>query len=74
MILITAISGLDDYELEMITALNRPNDCRVVNVGENHFTKSTVDLQLDDIGDLKGAVARIKELLTAEKYLIEYYL
>ena len=74
LILITTVSGLDDYELEMINLLNQPNDCRVINVGENHFSKSTVDLQLDDLNDIKDAVAKIKALLAAKKYLIEYYL
>ena len=74
LILITTVSGLDDYELEMINLLNQPNDCRVINVGENYFSKSTVDLQLDDLNDLKDAVTKIKTLLTTKKYLIEYYL
>lgn len=74
MILITTISGLDDYELEMINVLNQPNDCRVINVGENHFSKSTIDLQLDNLDDTEEAVAKIKTLLTEKKYLIEYYL
>ena len=74
LILITTISGMDDYELEMLNALNRPNDCRVINVGENHFNKAKVDLQLDDLADLNSAVEKIKTLLTAKKYLIEYYL
>ena len=74
LILITTVSGLDDYELEMINLLNQPNDCRVINIGANHFSKSTVDLQLDDLDDLKDAVTKIKTLLAAKKYLIEYYL
>jgi len=74
LILITTVSSLDDYELEMINLLNQPNDCRVINVGQSHFSKSEVDLQLDDLGDIKDAIAKIKTLLTAKKYLIEYYL
>ena len=74
LILITTISGLDDYELEMINTLNKPNDCRVINVGENHFSKSAIDLQLDNVSDLKEAVAEIKTMLAAQKYIIEYYL
>jgi len=74
LILITTVSSLDDYELEMINLLNQPNDCRVINVGQSHFSKSEVDLQLDDLGNLKDAIAKIKTLLTAKKYLIEYYL
>ena len=74
MILITTISNLDDYELETINTLNKPNDCRVINVGVNRFGRANVDLQIDSLSDVADAVARIKELLTTKKYLIEYYL
>ena len=72
-ILITTVSDLDDYELEMIETLNRPNECVVVNVGENRFNKRKVDLQTDNIEDKYGAILQIKELLQSKNYLIEYY-
>lgn len=74
MILITTVSDLDDYELEIINTLNKPNDCRVINIGLNHFSRAKVDLQIDSLDDVMSAVNRIKELLTSQKYLIEYYL
>jgi len=74
MILITTVSNLDDYELETINTLNKPNDCRVINIGLNRFSKTNVDLQIDNLNDVISAVVRIKELLTTKKYLIEYYL
>ncbi len=74
MILITTVSNLDDYELETINTLNKPNDCRVINIGLNRFSRAQVDLQIDGLNDVASAVNRIKELLTTKKYLIEYYL
>jgi len=74
LILITTISDLDDYELEMIDTLNRPNDCRVINVGPNRFTHARVDLQVDDARDHAAAIKAIKDLLVQQKYLVEYYL
>ncbi len=72
-ILITTISDLDDYELEMIKTLNQPNESVVVNVGENRFNKSKVDLQTDNIDDRDVAIKQIKELLQSKNYLIEYF-
>ncbi len=74
MILITTVSNLDDYELETINTLNKPNDCRVINIGPNRFSRTNVDLQIDSLNDVMEAVKKIKELLTTKKYLIEYYL
>ena len=74
MILITTVSDIDDYELETINTLNKPNDCRVINIGPNRFSRANVDLQIDSLNDVTDAVNRIKQLLTTKKYLIEYYL
>jgi len=74
LILITTISDLDDYELQMIDMLNKPNDCRVINVGPNRFTHATVDLQVDDARDHAAAIKAIKDLLVQQRYLVEYYL
>ena len=74
LILITTVSGLDDYELEMIETLNQPNDHLVVNVGANNFTHSKVDLHLDDSTNRDGAMGEIERLLASKKYLVEYYL
>ena len=73
LILITTASDLDDYELEMIKTLNSPNECVVVNIGENRFSKAVVDMQMDSLKDSDTAIKEICELLKAKKYLIEYY-
>ncbi|MBW8001236.1 MAG: GTP-binding protein [Planctomycetes bacterium] len=72
LILITTIDDLDDFELEMINTLNRPNDCRVVNIGANQFTKATVDLQVDNLDSQKEAIKKIKDLLAEKKYIVDY--
>jgi len=73
LILITTASDLDDYELEMIKTLNSPNECVIVNIGENRFSKTVPDMQIDSIKDSEAAINEICELLKAKKYLIEYY-
>jgi bifunctional enzyme CysN/CysC len=74
LILITTISDLDEYELEMVKTLNQPNDCRVINVGESRFSDAKIDLQVDDLSDQAAAITRIKDLLVQKKYIVEYYL
>ena len=71
-ILITTVSDLDDYELEMLETLNQPNDCLVINVGENQFNNRTADLQVEPNDDPTEAITTIKQLLLAKQYLIEY--
>ena len=46
-VLITSISGIDDYELKMLKSLNRPSQSFVVNVGESAFSADSVDLQVN---------------------------
>lgn len=72
-ILITTASDLDDYELEMLTTLNKPNDTVVVNIGDCRLTQYKPDLQIDDIRDRENAIQKIKSALAAKNYLIEYY-
>ena len=74
LILITTVSDLDDHELDMINTLNQPNDYLVINVGHNQFTRTKVDLQVDDLSDQAAQIQQIKELLQSRNYLIEYYL
>ena len=56
LILITSISDIDDYELNMLKALNRPNKTVVVNVGQNRFSGEEIDLSLEK-GEEAGAAA-----------------
>jgi bifunctional enzyme CysN/CysC len=63
LILITNVSDIDDYELEMIKSLNRPNKSIVINVGENMFSAGHVDLSLDNKIETPAAVREIVNLL-----------
>ncbi len=73
-ILITTISNIDDYELETLIELNKPNDTLVVNIGENRFTKSKVDLDLPLNLGVYENVSKITEFLKRSNVLLEYYL
>ena len=72
-ILITTATDLDDYELQMLETLNKPNDTVVVNVGTCRFNRRLPDLQIDKIDDRDSVIQKIKSALSAKNYLIEYY-
>ncbi len=74
LILITTVSDPDDYELGIIKQLNQPNDCLVVNIGPGRLSEDRVDLQIDDLENVREAIGRIKTMLSEKKYLLEYYL
>jgi len=74
LILITTISDLDDYELDMIDTLNKPNNCLVINVGQDLFNRRKANLQVEQGTDPAQTVWQIKKLLASKNYLIEYYL
>lgn len=63
LIMITSITDIDQYELDMIKKLNSPNRTFVVNVGENRFLESSIDLNLIENEDSQGAVKKIVDLL-----------
>ncbi len=63
LILITSISDIDDYELNMLKALNRPNKTVVVNVGENRFSGEDIDLSLEKGEEASSAADQIIRLL-----------
>lgn len=63
LILITSISDIDDYELNMLKSLNRPNKTLVINVGENQFEDANVDLKLAESEDPQSALPKILTLL-----------
>jgi len=67
LILITSISDVDDYELEILKALNRPHKTIVVNIGDNQFSEGFVDLTLSKVDTpelLNQSTQEIIELLT----------
>ncbi|PCJ60924.1 MAG: adenylyl-sulfate kinase [Planctomycetota bacterium] len=74
-IFISAISHLDDFDIENLKVLNSPSDILVVNVGENQLNKYKVDLDLEQISEVDDSVGKIVQLLHDEHILqVEYYL
>ncbi len=75
LIFITTVQDADDYEIDALELLNKPNDFLVVNVGENRLNRRKPDLQLDYVDeDNEDTHHRITDLLEERSYLIEYYL
>ena len=74
MILITAVSDLDAYELNMLRTLNHPGESLVVGVGAHGLPAADVDLALDVPMESAEASGRVANLLTERHYLPEYYL
>jgi bifunctional enzyme CysN/CysC len=74
LILITSITDLENYELNMIKTLNQPGDTLVVGADSRTLASDRMDLQLTaDLSDDEAA-AQIAALLTERNYLPEYYL
>lgn len=75
LILITSITDIDDYELDLLKALNKPNKTLVVNVGENRFSEGKVDLSLVENEESESAINKIVDLLVRSVVLDpEYYI
>ncbi len=75
LILITSVSDVDVYEIEMLKSLNRPNKTFVVNVGDNQLAGEGVDLQLgekekSDVGVRKIVDLLLKSILVDPDYSI----
>lgn len=73
-IFITALSGIDDYDLEMLKVLNTPAEILVVCLGPNVFTRYGVDLVLPADIAVDGAITQIYKLLREKEVIVEYYI
>jgi bifunctional enzyme CysN/CysC len=74
LILITSITDLEHYELNMIKTLNQPGDTLVVGAESRTLGADQIDLQLaQETGDDQAA-SEIAAFLTQQNYLPEYYL
>ncbi|MBI3602101.1 MAG: GTP-binding protein [Candidatus Omnitrophica bacterium] len=74
LILITSVTDIDQYELDMLKKLNSPNRTFVVNVGENRFSDASVDLNLVENEESEAAVDKIVGLLTKAVVLDPEYM
>lgn len=63
LILIASISNVDQYELDALKTLNRPNQTVIVCVGENSLPEGYVDLTLEANENPQAAAKRISDLL-----------
>jgi bifunctional enzyme CysN/CysC len=71
-IFITSLPDLDEYDLEALELLNRPNEILVVNVGSPAYTRYEPALALDPDSDPEDAVARVFELLRRKEVIADY--
>jgi len=63
LILITSITNVDEYELDVLKRLNSPNRTLIINVGENRLADQQADLVLIENEDSGPAVKKIVDLL-----------
>lgn len=73
-IFITSLSNIDDYDLETLELLNRPNEILVINVGEKRFDNYRAILELDSAEDMTKSIDKVSALLKEKKVILEYYL
>lgn len=71
-IFITTLPVVDDYDLEKLALLNKPNDLIVVNVGYNNFTEYKVNLDLGNNLDITDGVNKIVSLLKEEEIILDF--
>ena len=72
LIFITTIDDADDYDIETLKLLNKPNDILVINLGENGFSRYQPDLQIQTFENLDDAVAEVAALLKTREIIIDY--
>lgn len=73
LILITSITDIDEYELDMLKSLNQPNKTLVIRVGEGGFGDNRADLILIENEDPQDAVKKIVDLLVRSVVLDPEY-
>jgi len=74
MILITTVSDLDSYELQVLRTLNHPGENLIIGVGAHGLAAADVDLKLNVPLNPSEAAGQVANLLTERHYLPEYYL
>jgi bifunctional enzyme CysN/CysC len=73
LILITSITDIDEYELDMLKSINQPNKTLVVKVGEGNFADNKADLTLIENEETESAVKKIVDLLVRSVVLDPEY-
>lgn len=73
-ILVTALPDLDDGELELLRALNRPHSSLTVAWGGHGLAAAKPDLALDPAAGLAAGVAAVADFLRGQSVLVDYVL
>ncbi len=71
-IFITSLSHVDDYDLEMLELLNKPNEIVVVHVGDNSFNTYAPSMVLPESPDPDEWVKKICDMLREKKVILQY--
>ncbi|MCK5157044.1 MAG: GTP-binding protein [Spirochaetales bacterium] len=71
-IFITNLSNPDDFDLEKLKLLNKPNEILVINVGNNNLHTYQVDLNFEENIETKKAVHQVFELLRQNEVILDY--
>jgi bifunctional enzyme CysN/CysC len=74
LILLANIPGLDDFEIEVLKALNQPNEIIVINIGSNHLAEHPAIFPIEDGDPLEISLQKIRRILYQKDVLLEYYI
>lgn len=71
-VFITTASDLDDFDVETLRILNRPNEVLVIQMGPNTFSGFTPSFVLEENGALDSAIEKIGAFLKQKEILLDY--
>ncbi len=73
-IFITTIQNLDDYEIQKLKLLNKPNEILVINICKSEIINSNADININDESTVENIVEQIYNNLKQREIVIEYYI
>ncbi len=71
LIFITTIPDLDEYEVDQLKMLNRPNEIVIINIGRELNVEGSI-LTIKEYDSVKSTIENIKGFLHKKKILIDY--
>lgn len=73
-VFITTASDLDDFDIETLRILNRPNEILVIQVGTDTFSGFKPSFVLGENESLKSAVEKIGAFLRQKEIILDYFI